>query len=353
MANGKRQLTHGELIWLTHTKTGDERLAAFHGCGIQGIGDDHVALTWLPRLQCKKGGVHKTLLARPTDATQRSLPLDKTYIESAELLRAYNARDAKKREILHRLSEQWQPGRPLTTIKQIPGITTYWIEPWAEWEIRRVTAPLQELTQTWKKHGKMRRKTVNVRVLESVDDVVDLAPNEARLDKQRLRNLLKNPTTNQVTAWTDGANKRDNTLGSGIHIPATEQGGKYLDLAWRPSGVYGVLGGEMAPFAKMAEWAHATLRLTINTDSQAMIDAWNKLKTSGYSDRELQKHPERNAISMLQHALATKPHLATNVQLNKVRSHTGIPGNEKADLLASLGAEGRAAAHVRLRESAH
>ena len=350
MHNGKKQLTHGELVWLRHRATGDERLAAFHGTNPEGTGAQNMALTWLPRLFCQRGGKHNNILGRATDSTNRGIPTAKAYIESAELLREYSRHGTHKREVLTRITEQWQPDSKLTHIKQIPGLSSYWVEKWEDWAIHQVTAPHQDITLRWKKAGKLRKKTINLRIVEAIGDEIDLQPNPALQDKRTLKAKLQDPLTEQITAWTDGARKPDGTLGVGIHIPGWGPEDSDLDLAWRPYGVSGVLGAELTPLTKILEWAHADLRVTIHIDSQAAIDTWNIIKHHPYTDREIAKHPECNAILSLNQSLQTKPKLRHNVALIKVISHIGISGNEKADLLATLGAEGQATTHVKIRE---
>ena len=112
------------------------------------------------------------------------------------------------------------------------------------------------------------------------------------------------------------------------------------------------MGAELMPLAKLAKWAIEGTCIQLYTDSQATMDAWNRLRANSYTDRALWKHPERNALRSIRASLALKPGLAHTITLHKVTSHTGNLGNEKADLLATLGSEGRCAAHVRVRESA-
>ena len=171
--NGQEQLSLGEIIWVRHRTTGDERLAAFYGTNVHNIGEDKMALAWIPYFACKQKGKAPNILGRKVDAEQRGLDITKVYIEGQELKRAYNRQTGDKREILARLSEQLDNDLP-ANLQQIPGIDSYWIENWRDWDIWRVTAPRQELTQRWRRQGLYKKKTIYVRVLEEIRDSVDL-----------------------------------------------------------------------------------------------------------------------------------------------------------------------------------
>ena len=82
--NGKNRLEQGELIWMRHINTGDERLAAFHGHNPHNRGRDSIALTWLPAIRSKHPRAHGTILGRSHDAEKRQIPLDKAYIEQSK-----------------------------------------------------------------------------------------------------------------------------------------------------------------------------------------------------------------------------------------------------------------------------
>ena len=190
-----------------------------------------------------------------------------------------------------------------------------------------------------------------MRILESVNDLVDLTPNPAHKDKQKFKALLQDEAAGPLEIWTDGAKKANTQLGTGIRLIRQDTQEHLMDLAWKVTGIQGVMGAEIAPLAKILKWAHPALQLTMHTDSQATIDAWNKLKRQAYTERALAKHPERNALLLIKNQLEAKPHLAHLIQLRKVTSHVGVLGNEAADLLATLGASGTHAAYVTLKES--
>ena len=65
---GKHQLQVGEIIWVQHKLTGDQRLAAFYGINTQNIGQDKMALAWLPSFESAKRGRAPSILCRQTDA---------------------------------------------------------------------------------------------------------------------------------------------------------------------------------------------------------------------------------------------------------------------------------------------
>lgn len=159
--NGKPQLSIGEIIWLQHKSTGDQRLAAFYGINTQNIGKEKMALAWLPSFECAKRSRANNILCRPTDAHTRGLDTSKVHIEGQELKRAYTRQTGDKREILSRLREQWNPDTPLTELSQIPGIDSYWVEPWTEWNVWRVTAPREEIKQRWRSQGRLKTKTID------------------------------------------------------------------------------------------------------------------------------------------------------------------------------------------------
>jgi hypothetical protein len=100
--NGKRPLELGELVWMKHRQTGEERMAAYHGR--QEGSPDKILLTWLPKLVSLHSKYCATVLGRKTNVCKRKLPLENTFVQAAVLEQIYKAQAGKRREMLCQLS---------------------------------------------------------------------------------------------------------------------------------------------------------------------------------------------------------------------------------------------------------
>jgi hypothetical protein len=102
--NGKRPLAMGELVWMKHRQTGEERMAAYHGRR-DGSTED-ILLTWLPKLVSRNTLACTTILGRKTDVRKRKLPLTNTFVQAAVLDQVYKAHTGKRRDMLRQLHGQ-------------------------------------------------------------------------------------------------------------------------------------------------------------------------------------------------------------------------------------------------------
>ena len=212
--NGKQPIEQGELVWMQNKSSGEERLAAFHGAHIEGLEHGQIALAWLPSINTARKVKHNTILSRPTDAVARGIPVERAYMEAGEVARLYEYNKGQRADILARIQDQWQAPRKLTRLKQIPGILTYWVEKWDDWHIPRVRTTQQEITQRWRAKGKLRKKTFQLRILEEILEDISMEPNQAYLDKQKVKDILK---SNPPRAITGMVGWRTET--SGHHSP--------------------------------------------------------------------------------------------------------------------------------------
>ena len=349
--NGKKPLLPGEYLHLTHKQSGEERCAVYYE-EIRNEGKPFLGLTWLPKLQYVKSPQERTTIVGDNAQHEKSgIKLDKCYITAAALEKAYRCKTIKPTEILRRLSQQWQPERRITTLGQVPGILTTWVEDPADWQIRRAHMSLTSLQVARTHKGRHRKWDIDIRTLDTVESAeMEIGHNDAYKVKQELKQLLTEEAVCQVAVWTDGTKQADgheSKFGCGIHVEI--EGHHPIDLACRITGVSSVLGAEITPVVKLMKWSDQSKQIVIHTDSQATIDAWKRLTTQGYADRELTNHAERNAIYALQRLIRQKPELTKNIQFKKVVSHTGDVNNECADLLAGLGAAGEHAIWIHLR----
>ena len=341
--NGKQHAQPGEFLYLRHKQSGDQRLATLYET-LPADNAVQLGLTWVPRLGYSNGKQGMTtIVGDNTHFAKKGLPINQCYITAREVEKAYQRRTLKKSEILRRISQQWDTDSRITTLSQIPGILTTWVEDPENWIIRRAEMSSAELTISKRTKKGTKRWKIDVRVLERLDDTeIHFDANEAYAHKSRLKHILSQAGAQTIEAWTDGSKLHiddQHAYSSGMHVEV--EGHPSIDLACRVTGVSSVMGAELAPVAKLLKWCHPANHLKIYTDSQATIDAWTRITTAGYRDRELTNHAERNALCSIIASVAQKQELTRNVSMQKVTSHTGVLNNEKADILAGLGARGQ------------
>ena len=285
--NGKQRIQPGEYLYLKHKRTGDERCAVFY-TNVSTETGTHLGLTWLPKLEYVQTVQKRTTIVGDNAHCEKNgIPLERSYITARALEQAYARKTIKPSEILRRLTQQWTAETQITTLRQIPGITTTWVEDPDEWHIHRAHMSMASLSVSRRTKGQQKKWAIDIRVLENIEEAeIDITGNPAYNAKQQLKTLLREETGEHIEAWTDGSKKGANDtarFGCGIHVETQTHGN--WDLACKITGVGSVLGAELTPIIKLLKWCNPCTTLTIHTDSQAAIDVWRRMQSTGYSDR--------------------------------------------------------------------
>ena len=365
IGNGKNHIARNELIWASkHDSNGEASeayLISWTGYVQDAQGKQWGTAHWCPAVAYQGRNKPTDTIFGPVIAAAPKLPPEvaTSYITNTNF-RAVRE-EMKQLGILntlkYRLSEQFN--LPSSTL-DIVGIDSTWKFDPTQWLFQRAHCCEEDITIKLDAHRHKARK-IRTRVIRLVHTgyIIDVGTSQAAKDKKQLKTWLRDPVIREIHITTDGARVRQDPspsstkhLGSGIYAQVTLPTGEQqnLTLAWYVTGVTDIMGAELAPIAKVLQWSEPTKIIHVRTDSQASIDAINKLKSNTYRERDILTHAERNPLRIIHQEFIKFPSKIQNLKLDKAISHIGEDDNEIADIAAGLGARRTHHYHMQLRD---
>ncbi|MCP3968258.1 MAG: hypothetical protein GY718_18255, partial [Lentisphaerae bacterium] len=158
------------------------------------------------------------------------------------------------------------------------------------------------------------------------------------MEKEELLKRMADPNE-KLEIYTDGSVKKEGrSVNAGCGIAVRRKGNeRWMALAYAVEGVYSSSGAEAKAITKVLKWRGKMVegaKINIYTDSKVSMD-WIVMEERG-SGRKMHRNREANVIEEMRRETKKKENIE-NVQVWKVTSHTGVEGNEVADVAAAKG----------------